>query len=68
MPIKTKLKLFIGMTITAIVVYYSVGALKGLHVGKLFHSDINWGLALVSVAYKKLFIFWSFFQNDLTMI
>jgi len=50
MPTKITLKLFIGMTITAIVVYYSIGALKGLHVGKLFHSDINWGLALVSVA------------------
>ncbi|KJR49430.1 hypothetical protein UF75_0270 [Desulfosporosinus sp. I2] len=50
MPTKTKLKLFIGIIITAVVVYYSIGALKGLHVGELFHVHINWGLALVSVA------------------
>ena len=50
MPTKTKLKLFIGIIMTAVIVYYSIGALKGLHVSVLFHADINWGLALVSVA------------------
>ena len=50
MPTKTKLKLLIGIIITAVIIYYSIGALKGLHVSVLFHSDINWGLALVSVA------------------
>lgn len=50
MPTKTSLKLFIGITITAVTIYYSIGALKGLHVGELFHSNINWGLAVVSVA------------------
>ncbi|HZK85518.1 MAG TPA: lysylphosphatidylglycerol synthase domain-containing protein [Desulfosporosinus sp.] len=49
MPTKTKLKLFIGILITAVTVYYSIGALKGLQVSVLFHADINWGLALVSV-------------------
>ena len=50
MPTKTKLKLFIGIILTAVIVYYSIVALKGLHVSVLFHADINWGLALVSVA------------------
>lgn len=50
MPTKTKLKLLIGLIMTAIIVYYSIGALKGLHVSVLFHADIDWGLALVSVA------------------
>jgi hypothetical protein len=50
MPTKTKLKLFVGITITAAIVYYSIGALKALQVGELFHSDINWCLAVVSVA------------------
>jgi uncharacterized membrane protein YbhN (UPF0104 family) len=50
MPTKTKLKLFIGIIMTVVMVYYSIGALKGLHVSVLFHADINWGLALVSVA------------------
>ena len=49
MPTKTKLKLFLGIIITAVTVYYSIGALKGLHVGELFQARINWGLALVSV-------------------
>jgi Predicted integral membrane protein len=49
MPTKTKLKLLIGLSITAIVIYYSIEALKGLHVGELFHSDINWGFTVVSV-------------------
>jgi len=34
---------------TAVIIYYSIGALNGLHVSVLFHADINWGLALVSV-------------------
>jgi len=50
MPTKTKLKLLIGIIMTVVMVYYSIGALKGLHVSVLFHADINWGLALVSVA------------------
>jgi len=50
MPTKTRLKLFIGIIMTVVMVYYSIGALKGLHVSVLFHADINWGLALVSVA------------------
>ncbi|MDR3541004.1 MAG: lysylphosphatidylglycerol synthase domain-containing protein [Desulfosporosinus sp.] len=50
MPAKTTLKMFIGITITAVIVYYSIGTLKGLRVGELFHSNINWGLAVVSVA------------------
>jgi len=49
MPNKTKLKLLIGILLTAVTVYYSIRALKGLHVSVLFHADINWGLALVSV-------------------
>lgn len=35
---------------TAVIIYYSIEALKGLHVSVLFQADINWGLALVSVA------------------
>ncbi|HBP66615.1 MAG TPA: hypothetical protein DD730_20725 [Desulfosporosinus sp.] len=50
MPTKTKLKLFIGIIMTLVTVYYSIGALEGLHVSVLFHANINWGLALVSVA------------------
>ncbi|MDR3586760.1 MAG: lysylphosphatidylglycerol synthase domain-containing protein [Desulfosporosinus sp.] len=50
MPTKTKLKLFIGIIITAATVYYSIGALQSLQVSVLFNADINWGLALVSVA------------------
>ncbi|WP_407307023.1 lysylphosphatidylglycerol synthase domain-containing protein [Desulfosporosinus sp. SB140] len=49
MPTNTKLKLSIGLTITAIVIYYSIGALKGLNVEGLFHSDINWSFTVVSV-------------------
>lgn len=50
MPNKTKLKLFIGIIITVATIYYSIDALKGLPVGDLFHSEINWGLAIISVA------------------
>jgi len=50
MPTKTKLKLLIGILMTAVTVYYSFEALKSLHVSVLFHADINWGLALLSVA------------------
>ncbi|MCB8817688.1 lysylphosphatidylglycerol synthase domain-containing protein [Desulfosporosinus shakirovi] len=50
MSTKTKLKLFIGIIMTAVIIYYSIEALKGLHVSVLFQTDINWGLALVSVA------------------
>ncbi|MDR3602047.1 MAG: lysylphosphatidylglycerol synthase domain-containing protein [Desulfosporosinus sp.] len=50
MPTKTKLKLLTGLVFTAVIVYYSMGALKSLHPGMLFHADINWVLAVVSVA------------------
>ena len=49
MPTKTKLKLLIGLIMTAVIVYYSIGALKGLHVRVLFQANIHWGLALISV-------------------
>lgn len=51
MPKNTRLKMFIGIVITAIVVYYSVGALKDLHVGEVFRSNskLSLGLTLVSV-------------------
>lgn len=50
MSTKTRLKLLIGIIMTAVIIYYSIEALKGLHVSVLFQADINWGLALVSVA------------------
>jgi len=50
MPTKIKIKLFIGIIITAATVYYSIGALKDLHLSQVFHSDINWVLAAVSTA------------------
>jgi uncharacterized membrane protein YbhN (UPF0104 family) len=50
MPTHTKIKLFLGMLITAVTVYCSIGALKDLHAGELFRSNFNWGLTFVSVA------------------
>ena len=50
MPTHTKIKLFLGMFITAVTVYCSIGALKDLHAGELFRSNFNWGLTFVSVA------------------
>ena len=49
MPVKTKLKLFFGLIITFVILYYSFEALKSLHPGGLFRSDISWGLVTISV-------------------
>lgn len=50
MPNKTKLKLFIGLILTVVIVYYSIGALQGLDLGQIFHSHLNWGLVAISTA------------------
>ncbi|AFM43026.1 putative integral membrane protein [Desulfosporosinus acidiphilus SJ4] len=49
MPNVTKLKLFSGLLITAIVIYYSIGAIKDLHAEQVFRSNISWGLTICSV-------------------
>ena len=46
---KAKLQLIIGFIITAIIIYFSVRTLGHLHPGVVFHSDINWVLAAISV-------------------
>lgn len=49
MPAKLKRKLFIGIIVTAVIIYFCVRTLKGLHPGALFHMKIHWGLVVVSV-------------------
>ena len=48
MSTKVKLKLLIGIIITAVVIYYSIGALNGLHLSQVFHAKINWFLVVLS--------------------
>ena len=49
MFIKTKLKLFFGLILTAVIIYFSIRSLGRLHPGKVFRFDINWSLAAVSI-------------------
>lgn len=46
---KTTLKLILGVIISMVIIYFSVISLKGLKLGNIFHENINWGLAAVSV-------------------
>ncbi|WP_088188491.1 lysylphosphatidylglycerol synthase domain-containing protein [Desulfosporosinus sp. FKA] len=50
MPNATKLKLISGMLITVVVIYYSIGAIKDLHVEQVFSSNISWSLTFFSIA------------------
>lgn len=50
MPIKTKLKLLIGIFLTAVTIYYSIGAIQALHPVSIFRSNVNWVLTTLSVA------------------
>ncbi|MDR3552107.1 MAG: UPF0104 family protein, partial [Clostridia bacterium] len=50
MSVKTKLKLIVGLIVTAVIVYFSVRTLGGLHPRTLLHSGINWWLVVISVA------------------
>lgn len=50
MPNATKLKLISGMLITVVVIYYSIGAIKDLHVEQVFSSNISWSLTIFSIA------------------
>lgn len=47
---KLKRKLFLGIIVTVVIVYFSVITLKDLDPGELFHMRINWGMVLLSVA------------------
>lgn len=47
---KSKIKLFLGIIVTAVILYYSVKSLGSLHYGKVLHWHINWWLIAISVA------------------
>lgn len=47
---KTQIKIFAGIVITVIILYYTVKAMGGLNPGQIFSKNINWGLALLSAA------------------
>lgn len=49
MSLKTKLQLFFGFILTIIIVYFSVKTLGNLHPTKIFHSNINWLLVIISI-------------------
>lgn len=46
---KAQIKLFAGIIITVVIIYYSAKAMGGLNPAVLFSSNINWVLAGVSV-------------------
>lgn len=46
---RLKIELGLGAVVTAVIVYYSVQALKTLQPGALLQADINWGLVAFSV-------------------
>lgn len=46
---KIKIELVIGLIITALIIFFSIKALGGLHPGKVLQSNINWGLTAVSI-------------------
>ena len=49
MPNKTKLKLILGVVVTAIIIYCSVLVLNNLHMSVIFKSEINWFIAFLAV-------------------
>lgn len=49
MSLKTKLKLFLGIVITILVVYYSFKSIGGLDLHMLMHARVDWFLVFVSV-------------------
>lgn len=46
---RLKIELGLGVVVTAVIVYYSVQALKTLQPETLFQANINWGLVVFSV-------------------
>jgi uncharacterized membrane protein YbhN (UPF0104 family) len=47
---KAQIKLFAGIIISVVIIYYSAKAMGGLNPGVLLSAHINWWLALISVA------------------
>ncbi len=46
---KTKIQLLVGVIVTAVIFYYTAKLLRDLELSVVFHWDINWGFAAVSM-------------------
>lgn len=46
---KMKIKLFIGVIVTAAIVYFSIVVVKSLDIKVIFKENVNWGLVAASV-------------------
>jgi Predicted integral membrane protein len=46
---KTIIKLVFGVILTAVILYFSIYSLKGLHISVILHTGINWFLVLLSI-------------------